>query len=367
MMLVAIAATMMVLLDFVNERMNDSAPAENTALVEIEQGMDAFNLDNSEIKDFKSAQDVLAKMKPAESVTDDVFLHGPPPEAIEIPAVSESSAPLPVKEKHTVQKPSQSWKEHAVKLKAPPGGAKIVIIIDDMGVDRARSNEVVDMDGPLTLAFLPYASNLGEITGRASANGHELLIHAPMEPLNSDLDPGPVALLDDMSMAELDKTLAKMFSSFEGYVGINNHMGSKVTQNEPILHRVMGALADRGLIFVDSKTIHTSMAGQIAAEHGLDYAERDVFLDHENTPEFVAGALAGTEEVALRRGMAIAMGHPKDVTIQALKEWLPDVRKRGFTIVPVSSVVKHKNPEDNGPIAAKLPFGPAQPPALPPE
>lgn len=240
-----------------------------------------------------------------------------------------------------VKQNKQSWKDNAVPVDMPKRGGKVVIIIDDMGMSHDLSQQTIDLPAPLTLAFLPYAPNLESMTERAHKKGHELMIHMPMEPMNPDLDVGSIALLDDMTEAQLQEAMEKAFNSFDHYVGINNHMGSRLTQNEQAMHVVMNELARRGLLFVDSKTISTSVAGKLAAQHGLDYAERDVFLDHENTDEFVADALQRLEHIARQKGYAIAIGHPKKVTVNGLKKWLPTLASKGLTVVPVSAVVKN--------------------------
>lgn len=225
------------------------------------------------------------------------------------------------------------------------GQKKIVIIIDDMGVSRKLSEEVINLPGPLTLAFLPYADNLPDITKRAKDLGHELMIHMPMEPMNGDLDVGSIALLDDMSEQEIADNLEKAFQSFEGYVGINNHMGSRVTQNQKIMDQVMDTLHKRDLLFVDSITIGSSVAADTAARHGLKYAERDVFLDHHEDDAFVTQSLKRLEEISKKRGYAIAIGHPKKLTIKNLKVWLPKIKEKGFEIVPITHVVRKEAPK----------------------
>ena len=218
--------------------------------------------------------------------------------------------------------------------------AKIIVIIDDMGMDRRRSKAIAELPGPLTLAYLPYAPDLPGETGAVKARGHELIIHMPMEPMDAHTNPGPIALRTGMNNAEMDIMLAKAFASFDGYVGINNHMGSKLTQDERAMRHVMAALKARDLFFVDSKTIGSSVASHMAAEAGLRYADRDVFLDNENSVEAVRRNLNQLERLADKKGFAIAIGHPRDGTIAALKEWLPTLKARGFELVPVSSVVR---------------------------
>lgn len=222
---------------------------------------------------------------------------------------------------------------------------RIVVIIDDMGVSRSLSREVVELPEGLTLAYLPYAHDLQKQTLQARAKGHELMIHMPMEPLDPHIDTGPHAIKDGMNPAQVWDALQFAFRSFDGYVGLNNHMGSRVTQNTPIMREVMNILAQKKLFFIDSKTIQASVASKEARRKGLPYAERDIFLDHVETPEFVRDSLEKLEAVARRKGVAIAIGHPKRVTIDALRAWLPTLEAKGFELVPASVVVRRRMPD----------------------
>lgn len=235
------------------------------------------------------------------------------------------------------------------------GSPKIAIIIDDMGMDRKRSTILAQMHDKLTLAFLPYAPNLEGLTSLARQNGHELMIHMPMQAMDSRLNLGSIALREGMNEREINKQLDQAFQSFEGYVGLNNHMGSQLTQNPDAMRVLMQRLKVEGLYFVDSVTIGGSVAASVAQEYGLATARRDVFLDHTNSIESVRAALQGLEDVARRQGYAIAIGHPRAVTIQALQEWMPVAKERGYEFVYVSTLVQKRKskPELNA-------FGPVQ-------
>ena len=217
--------------------------------------------------------------------------------------------------------------------------AQVVIIIDDMGMDRKRSLEMMALPAPLTLAFLPYAPHVGAMAAEARETGHEIMVHMPMEPMNPDLDTGPLTLRTDETPAAFLAILDESLSNLDGYVGLNNHMGSRLTQEREAMALLMDALKTRGLLFVDSRTIATSVAFDVAGEYGVPRAQRDVFLDHTPTIEGVRAALAHTERIAREHGTAIAIGHPKDATLAGLKEWLPTLATKGITIVPVSQVV----------------------------
>jgi polysaccharide deacetylase 2 family uncharacterized protein YibQ len=254
----------------------------------------------------------------------------PPDETVKELAKPEAEIPSPEKE---------SWKAPEPVLR-PGDNPKLVIIIDDMGLSRGYTQDIIDLPAPLTLAFLPYAERLEEFTIPAKNKGHELIIHVPMEPTNPDLDLGPHGLRTAMAKEDFKAILRdNIFNAFDGYVGINNHMGSKLTQDTQAMGWVMEELGERNLFFVDSKTIASSIAAKTAAQYNVPFAERDVFLDHYDTIDSVRKALHQLELVAMRKGFGIAIGHPKGHTVKALQEWMPDAAARGFEFVPVSAVI----------------------------
>jgi polysaccharide deacetylase 2 family uncharacterized protein YibQ len=234
------------------------------------------------------------------------------------------------------------WRRYAVRFprkKENKGKPKIVIVIDDMGVDRKRSKRIVALPGPLTLSYLTYAKSLYKQTRKARKAGHEIMLHVAMEPDNMDNDPGPRVLLRDLEPDEIEKRLVWGLSRLHRYVGINNHMGSKFTADRYGMTVVMKELHRRGLLFLDSRTTRKSVGAVIAHAVGVPYAERNIFLDNVNKLKAVKDRLAELERFARRRGKAIAIGHPRDATIEALSTWLTDVKSRGFLIVPITETV----------------------------
>lgn len=227
----------------------------------------------------------------------------------------------------------------APPLKTPPGGRpQIAIVIDDLGLRHAESRRAVDLPGPLTLAFLPYGQSIAALSERARANGHEVIVHLPMEPEGRS-DPGPEALRLGLGAGELEKRLTWNLAHVPGHVGVNNHMGSAMTENAAAMELVLGRLRQDGGYFLDSRTTARSTARAIAARISLPYAERDVFLDNDITAAAIERQLAETESLARRYGSAIAIGHPHAQTLKVLEAWLPKAREKGFDLVPVSAII----------------------------
>lgn len=219
---------------------------------------------------------------------------------------------------------------------------QIALVIDDMGVNHAKSKEVLEIQASLTLAFLPYAPRVAEMAADAKAKGHELLVHIPMEPLSAAENPGDNPLLTGMPPEQLLAALDKNLSAFSGYVGINNHMGSKFTQDEAALRVIMPVLKERGLYWLDSRTIASSKAYDVAIAEGVPAELRDVFLDDDVSLEAVRVQTEKTLRIAVERGRAVAIGHPKENTILAIQEYLPKFAAAGCEIVPLSRLIATK-------------------------
>lgn len=227
------------------------------------------------------------------------------------------------------------------------GPAKIVIVIDDLGMSSSAVDKLAALPPPLTLSFLPYAPNVQPLVDRSKAHGHEIMLHLPMEATRLEgspmTNPGPNALLTGLSEDQLAARLTKNLDAFSGYVGVNNHMGSRFTRSAEKMAQVLVTLDRRGKFFMDSVTTGATKVGDVAAHRNIDILKRDVFLDADfgrGGVSYVQARLAELERIALRDGSAIAIGHPYPTTIEALGPWLVTAEARGFVVVSASNLLK---------------------------
>lgn len=243
------------------------------------------------------------------------------------------AAALPLRDK-TAEKQALGLRGVA----APPPSGLIAVIIDDLGLDWPRAVDVLDIEAPLTLSILPYGRYARDVAALAEARGNEIMLHMPMEPDGYD-DPGPYALLTGLSPRDFRRRMAWSFKQFDGYVGLNNHMGSRLTRAEPEMRLVMAAAKARGLFFVDSLTSPASVSGRTAKAAQVPFARRDVFLDHDQGRAAVTRQLAQAEQIAKTEGSAIAIGHPHPQTLDVLAEWVEGLEAKNLEIVPASRVL----------------------------
>jgi hypothetical protein len=206
-----------------------------------------------------------------------------------------------------------------------------------MGIDKKAFENVMRLPGPVTLSFLPYADNPQPLVDRARSRGDNVLLHLPMEP-SGVADAGPHSLSSSMSAERLFKELSWNLNRFDGYIGVNNHMGSKATRDETAMKRILSALDQRGLFFIDSLTTGLSAASRAGDAVGAEVYVRDVFLDSEPGRETVRRQLALAESIAAKTGYAIVICHPRGDTLDVIGPWLTTAPSRGFELATVSSL-----------------------------
>ena len=217
----------------------------------------------------------------------------------------------------------------------------IAIVIDDMGVSHRRTANISSLDYPLTSSFLTYASNLRPQIAAAERAGHEI-IALPMEP-KASMNVSPDVLTVKMNEKQVAEGLNGMLDKFPGIAGVNNHMGSRFTEDAERMDVVMKELEKRGLFFLDSKTTPHSAGEKAAKDNRVRYVSRNVFLDNEDKFDYVMRQLRQTEAIARKNGYAVAIGHPKEQTYNALKVWLPTLKSRNLRLVHLSEIVKALN------------------------
>jgi len=237
------------------------------------------------------------------------------------------------------------------KLGAKP---KIIIIFDDMGIDPRAVDQVLQLPGPVTFSFLPYAKNVDKQAARAAARGDALMLHLPMEP-ESEADPGPHALRTGMTGVAFLRALDWNLSRFDGYVGVNNHMGSRLTADEELMQTTLAILKQRGLFFLDSLTTGDSVARAAGARVGAQVFARDVFLDADGGKESIIKQLALVEEIAIKTGYAVAIAHPRKETLEVIGPWLTSAPARGFELAPVTALVEMERARRAPPVVAEAP------------
>lgn len=214
--------------------------------------------------------------------------------------------------------------------------ARIAIVIDDIGY-RDTDKHALLLPGAITYSILPQTPYGRDIAIEANANQKEVLLHIPMEAENGK-KLGPGALTSDMNEAEVYASLNESLAEIPFAIGINNHMGSHLTQLVEPMSWTMGFLKQHHLLFLDSRTSPYSKASIIAQKLGVPVQKRHVFLDNQLTEEYINKQFQSLIKLAKNQELAIAIAHPHPETIQTLIRLIPTLEQNNIELVPLSTL-----------------------------
>lgn len=221
------------------------------------------------------------------------------------------------------------------------GVYKVAIIIDDLGYNNGNAEELLKIDAPLTFSIFPLGPYSKSFAQKAHAMGRDVMLHLPMEPYEyPQKNPGNGTLLLDMDNEELLKKLGADIGSVPFIKGVNNHMGSKFTEDKEKMRVVLNELEKRDLFFLDSRTSKNTVGYSVAKKMGIKVAERNIFLDNDQDVKSINAQLYKLAKLSMKNGSAIGIGHPHPATIKALKQMIPEMKAKGIEVVPVSELVK---------------------------
>lgn len=222
-------------------------------------------------------------------------------------------------------------KKYSEKISAN-GKPKIAIIIDDIGLDKNQIDRLLNISVPLNFAILPDLPYSNYAAKMANDKGWEVILHLPMEPKETSgyfaEDAGENALLVGLPKSEILDRLKHNLSSVPYVKGVNNHMGSKFTENEELMELVLKELKEEGLFYIDSKTTVNTVGFKLGRKMGLKTGSRDIFLDKsQRDPKYIKSRLDELVRVSKLSGSAIGICHPYPETIEVLRNNLPNIDK----------------------------------------
>ncbi len=222
---------------------------------------------------------------------------------------------------------------------APHRRGPLVLVLDDAGYSLDAFDRFLEFPGPLAVAVLPQLDYSVQAAALTAAAGKEIMLHQPMEPLRGG-DPGPGVIGPADSPEDIVETVRMNLATVPGAIGVNNHMGSLATTDRALMRTVLGMLHGRDLFFLDSRTTAETVGRVVAAEIGIPFAERAVFLDNWRTRESILASIKHSLERTHRGEPVVMIGH---VTVPLLAEILldvyPTIIEHGYEFTSISSLV----------------------------
>ncbi len=225
-------------------------------------------------------------------------------------------------------------------LSLPVHAANIALIIDDMGY-RKQDVEAFTLPAEVTFAILPHTPFSTTYAKKAAAQHRDVMLHMPMEALAGNRL-GPGALTASMDNQAIQNTLNDALDSVPHAIGLNNHMGSKLTQLTLPMQATMAFLRQQQLFFIDSRTTRYSKANKIATRFGVPNTHRQVFLDHFQNQKHMQAQFDRLVRIARKYNNAIGIAHPYPQTLSFLQQQLPKLQDMQIQLIPVSRLMQEK-------------------------
>jgi len=219
----------------------------------------------------------------------------------------------------------------------------ISIIIDDIGYSTSHARDFLRLKIPITFSILPRLSNSYNLAVEIHDNGHEIMLHQPMEPYNSHLDPGPGALYVGYESEKIAGIVENNISNIPFVTGVNNHMGSRFTSCGKEISEALRAIRGKDLFFIDSLTSGRSIAYKTARKLQMPAACRNIFLDNRLEDKYIQRQLHKLQIHAKIHGHAIGIGHPFPETAIAIRRFISNSKHSSVSFVHVSDILSFFN------------------------
>lgn len=208
---------------------------------------------------------------------------------------------------------------------------KVAIVIDDFGNDMLGTEEIMNLNIPLTVAIMPFLPTTKRDAKWAKERGHDVFVHLPMEPKKGKKSwLGPGAITTDLSDEEIRKRVHAAIDDVPHAIGMNNHMGSKATADPRVMRIVLEVCKERNLIYLDSKTTSKSVIPTLATEIGVSVIENHIFLDEIYQSSHISKQFRTLLKHIQHHPQCIAIGHvgpPGKKTAALLKANIPIIEK----------------------------------------
>lgn len=229
---------------------------------------------------------------------------------------------------------------HLIYLKQPIY-FRIAILIDDLGWNEDIAKDLLEIDAPLSLAIIPKHPFSKSIAEEAKQKNRDILVHIPMESHDPKKMKNEKEFLKTTTKKEiLEKQVEDYLLSVPYAIGVNNHMGSKFTEDKEAMEIVLRKIKEKNLFFVDSMTSPKSIAYKLAQELKIKTGYRSVFLDNSKETSYIKTQILELISISKKNGEAIGIAHCDKNTLSVIKDMLPRLSEDGIKIVPISHLVR---------------------------
>ena len=217
----------------------------------------------------------------------------------------------------------------------------ICLVIDDYGfIFNDMVKDFIKLDPNITAAIIPASPYGKQIGWYADSLDIESIIHMPMESYEREKIKYEIDLSEKLNATLVEERVRRAFAEVPTALGMNNHQGSKATENLQLMKDLARALKKMDKFFLDSFTNPESRGYITMRRYGVPTQLRQVFLDHVEDIDIIKANLDSLVTLSHHMEIAVGIGHVKPVTLEVLKEEIPRLEAEGYRFIRLSQAVR---------------------------
>jgi polysaccharide deacetylase 2 family uncharacterized protein YibQ len=224
---------------------------------------------------------------------------------------------------------------------APEDAPRVALVVGGMGLSQTGTQKAIEaLPEDITLAFAPYGSSLQRWVDKARAEGHEVLLQIPLEPVGyPEENPGEHTLTVSTDHRATAEDLAWVLARMTSYAGVMNYMGGRFLSDSKALAPFLGAVGERGLFYLDDGSSPQSLAAPVGAALQVPVVTADYIVDRVRAPQAIERELMALEAIARTKGIAVGVASAFPSTVETIARWADGATARGIVLVPASAAL----------------------------
>ncbi len=211
--------------------------------------------------------------------------------------------------------------------------AIIAIILTDFGIIKSLDELSKTLPTEINFGISPY--NLSKVDTSDIKNN--ILFNIPLSSAPDETNPSLESNMpENINSTRLDKFL---FSA-KKFQGIYTDGDEIFTKNITDAVFFLSHLQKENIIYLSSIQDLNANIYKVAEKIGFHILTNNVNLDEILSSEAIGSKLQELENIAKKKGFAIAMGSNYSLTIDSLKKWLPSLANKNIRLVSVEDFYK---------------------------
>lgn len=199
----------------------------------------------------------------------------------------------------------------------------VAIVVDDVGNTDEMLPAWLSIDAPIDFAVMPYPPLSEELANKLYDAGYLIMMHIPTQNAPPNSFSGKGQLEVGMDRSTVFNTLNTDITTVPHAEGVNNHQGGRGCDDNALMTSEVEWAKERGLFVVDSASSVNSQVTKACLALGMGKRLNQVFIDHENDPDYLRKSMRELAALARKNGTAIGICHwHRPFTASTVKEMM---------------------------------------------